>query len=66
MDRIKSPNLRYTVSEMKTLLPPPVSGKAEAERFDNAVRKVFGVSKEDMQRREAEWLRRKKTHSAKP
>ena len=27
------------------------------ERFDNAVRKTFTVSKEEMQRREAEWQR---------
>jgi hypothetical protein len=40
---------------MRPLSPPPVPGKTEAERFDNAVRKVFTVSKEDMQRREAEW-----------
>ena len=54
-------NLRYTVSEMKTL------PQSEAERFDNAVRKVFSVSKEDMEHREAEWqrLHRKKTHPAK-
>jgi hypothetical protein len=26
-----------------------------AERFDNAFRKTFTVSKEEMQRREAEW-----------
>lgn len=40
---------------MKTLPPPPVPGKTEAKRFDNAVRKVFTVSKEEMQRREADW-----------
>jgi hypothetical protein len=40
---------------MKPLPAPPVPGKTEAERFDNAVRKVFTVSKVDMQRREAEW-----------
>jgi hypothetical protein len=40
---------------MKTLPAPVVPGNTEAERFDNAVRKVFTVSKEEMQRREAEW-----------
>ena len=40
---------------MKTLPAPPVSGTTDAERFDNAVRKMFTVTKEEMQRREAEW-----------
>ncbi len=43
--------------DMKTQPPPAVPGKTEAERFDNAVRKTFTVSKEEMQRREAEWQR---------
>jgi hypothetical protein len=34
---------------------PAVPGKTESERMDNAVRQVFTVSKEEMQRREAEW-----------
>jgi len=42
---------------MKPLPPPTVPGKTEAEHFDNAVRKTFTVSKEEMQRREAEWQR---------
>ena len=42
---------------MKPLPAPPVPGKTEAERFDNAVRKTFTVSKEEMHRREAEWQR---------
>jgi hypothetical protein len=42
---------------MKPLPAPTVPGKSEAERFDNAVRKTFTVSKEEMQRREAEWQR---------
>jgi RNAse (barnase) inhibitor barstar len=48
---------------MKTLPAPPVLGNTEAERFNNAIRKTFTVSKEDMQRLEAEWerLRGKKT-----
>ena len=42
---------------MKPLPAPPVPGNTEAERFDNAVRKTFTVSKEEIQRREAEWQR---------
>ena len=38
---------------------PAVPGKTEAERMDHAVRKVFTVSKEEMQRREAEWQKTK-------
>ena len=45
--------LRYD-NAMNPLPPPPVPGKTEAERFDNAVRQLFSVSKEEMQRREAE------------
>jgi hypothetical protein len=48
---------------MKPLPAPPVPGKTEAERFDNAVRKMFIVSKEEMPRREAEW---QKTQDKKP
>jgi len=52
---------------MKPLPSPPVPGKTESERFDNAVRKTFTVSKEEMQRRESEWQRAqaKKTESKK-
>jgi len=42
---------------MKPLPAPPVPGNTDSERFDNAVRKTFTVSKEEMQRREAEWQR---------
>jgi hypothetical protein len=42
---------------MKPLPVPNVPGNTEAERFDNAVRKAFTVTKEEMQRREAEWQR---------
>ncbi len=48
---------------MKPLPAPPVPGKTEAKRLDNAVRKMFTVSKEEVQRREAEWQR---TQSKKP
>jgi len=36
-------------------------GNTEAQRFDNAIRKTFTVSKEEMQRREGEW---QKAHAA--
>jgi hypothetical protein len=42
---------------MKPLPAPPVPGNTEAERFSNNVSKAFTVSKEEMQRREAEWQR---------
>jgi hypothetical protein len=42
---------------MEPLPSPPVPGKTEAECFSNAVRKTFTVSKEEMQRGEAEWQR---------
>jgi hypothetical protein len=45
----------YTQCDMKTLPPPEVPGTTEAARFDNAVRKKFTVSKEEVQRRKAEW-----------
>jgi len=59
---------RYTGGDLKPLPSPPVSGNTEAKRFDNAVREVFTVSKEEMQRREAEWLNTncKKTGVKKP
>lgn len=38
---------------MKPLPAPSVSGKTEFERFDNAVRQVLSVSKEEIMKREA-------------
>jgi hypothetical protein len=38
---------------MKPLPAPPVSGDTEFERFDNAVRQVLTVSKEELLKREA-------------
>jgi hypothetical protein len=38
---------------MKPHLPPSVPGNTEAERFDNAVRKMFTVSKEAYLKEEA-------------
>jgi hypothetical protein len=40
---------------MNPLPPPDIPGKTEFDRFDNAVRRVLAVSKEEMQRREAEY-----------
>lgn len=42
---------------MKPLPAPNVPGGTEAERFDNAVRKMFSVSKEDLQKQEEKWKR---------
>lgn len=42
---------------MKPLPAPNVSGNTEAERFDNAVRTIFTVSKEDVLKEEAKWKR---------
>jgi hypothetical protein len=47
---------------MKTQPAPSVPGDTESERFDNAVRMALTVSKDEMQRREAEW---QKTHPKK-
>ena len=38
---------------MKPLPAPNVPGNTDAERFDNAVRKIFSVSKEELLKREA-------------
>jgi len=38
---------------MKPAPAPKVLGKTEAERFDNAVKKLFTVSKEDYLKEEA-------------
>ena len=53
---------------MKPLPAAPVPDKSEAEHFDNAVRKTFTVSKEEIQRREAEWQKTqgKKTTPKRP
>jgi len=42
---------------MKPLPAPNVPGKTEFERFDNAVRQVLTVSKEELLKREAKWKR---------
>ena len=42
---------------MKPLPAPHVPGKTEAERFDNAVRQMFTVSKEALLKEEAKQKR---------
>ena len=44
---------------MKPSPAPNVPGNTEAEKFDNAVRKIFSVSKEELLKREAEWQRQR-------
>jgi len=39
---------------MKPLPAPNVPGKTESERFDNALRHVFTVSKDDLLKRKSE------------
>jgi hypothetical protein len=39
---------------MKPLPAPHVPGKTESERFDNALRQVFSVSKDELLKREAQ------------
>jgi hypothetical protein len=40
---------------MKPRLARPVSGKTEAEKLDDAVRQLSGVSKDDFTKAEAEY-----------
>jgi hypothetical protein len=42
---------------MKPLPAPHIPGSTEAERMDNAVHKMFSVSKEDILKEEAKWKR---------
>jgi hypothetical protein len=51
---------------MKPHPQPYVPGNTEAERFDNAVRKMFSVSKEDVLKAEAKekQARKKRTKKA--
>lgn len=42
---------------MKPVPAPNIPGSTESERFDNAVRKVLTVSKEDLLKAEAKWKR---------
>jgi hypothetical protein len=45
---------------MKPAPAPNVPGNTEAERFDNAVRKMFSVSKEKLLKREEQEKRKAK------
>ncbi len=53
---------------MKPHPPPYVPGNTEAERFDNAVRKIFSVSKADVLKAEEEQkqARTRKRRAKKP
>ncbi len=53
---------------MKPLPSPNVPGNTEAERMDNAIRKMFSVSKEDLLKEETKWsrLRARKKRAKKP
>ena len=42
---------------MKPSPAPHVPGNTEAERFDNAVRKMLSISKEEILKAEAKWKR---------
>jgi hypothetical protein len=51
---------------MKPLLPSHLPGNTEAERLDNAVRRMFSISKEDVMKAEAKEKRaRDKRRAAK-
>jgi hypothetical protein len=43
---------------MKPQPAPHVPGETEAERFDNAIRKMFSVSKDDFVKEEAKYQRK--------
>jgi hypothetical protein len=46
---------------MKPLPAPSVPGRTESERFDNALRHVFTVSKEDLLKKESQEKRKRET-----
>ncbi len=56
------------VGKMKPHPAPHVPGNTEAERFDNAVRKMFTVAKADVLKAEQKWKqdRAKKKRAKKP
>jgi len=58
-DRSTTACRRYDGFQMKPQPPPYVPGNTEAERMDNAVRKMFSVSKDDVLKAEAEEKRAK-------
>lgn len=53
---------------MKPSSAPNVPGKTEAEKFDNAVRKMFSATKEELKKAETNWKRTqtRKKRSKKP
>lgn len=51
---------------MKPLPSPNVSGKTEFERFDNAVRQILTVSKQEIIRREVEEKHPEKPKAKRP
>jgi len=48
-----------TLAAMKPLPPPDVPGKTGFERFDNAMRQILSVSKQDLLKMEAQERRKK-------
>ena len=49
---------------VKPLPAPDVPGHTEAERMDNAVRRSFSVTKEEIEQREKEWQQNRKRKKA--
>ena len=56
LERLNQPSPRNE-DDMKPAPAPHVPGNTEFERFDNAVRMIFTVSKEELLKREAKWKR---------
>jgi hypothetical protein len=50
---------------MKPLPAPHVPGNTEFERFDNAMRRILSVSKEELLKREAQEKRKKERKKTK-
>jgi len=51
-------------TSMKPLPAPHVPGNTESERMDTAVRKIFSVSKQEVNQREREWKQARKPKKA--
>jgi hypothetical protein len=51
---------------MKPAPAPNVPGNTEAERMDNALRKILTVSKADLLKEEAKWKLARKKRATKP
>jgi hypothetical protein len=54
-ERDEPPGWAVESRQMKPRLARPVSGKTEAEKLDDAVRQLSGVSKDDFTKAEAEY-----------